>query len=337
MWLGLFKEKPKILAVSPYAAIEGGEITLRCKGVNPKEWPRLRVVIDSQPARPSIITDTMVRVYVPKELKQGGVRLFVDDVASNEVCIKIGQSIFSDVTIPLTPVIDERGFLYCFGHAAMQGNRQIIKLNPDGQVVIICAAVKSPVSLCVAQNGELFITTAENCGSIIRLTNAGSCELVATGIGSPSGIVVTPTHDLLVGDRQGAVFKISQGKVSKLATIPTTLEDPRLVLAPNGELFITTPEVSETRPILAVDQSGRIREVIDVFSKPTDLAFDPQGLLHVVAHYHGVEGVYRVTDNDDVRLIVAGRNLRGLTFTTTGELLVAGYRDVYRLVLGATR
>ena len=65
------------------------------------------------------------------------------------------------------------------------------------------------------------------------------------------------------------------------------------------------------------------------FGRPQGLAFDANGVLHVVEALAGSSGVYAIRPDRDPELIVAGAGLVGLAFGPRGEMVVASSDSVF--------
>jgi sugar lactone lactonase YvrE len=65
------------------------------------------------------------------------------------------------------------------------------------------------------------------------------------------------------------------------------------------------------------------------------MAFDQAGNLYVTASLKGRRGVVRISpDGVEAEVFLAGMNLVGLAFSSTGELAVASNDSVYSVPLG---
>jgi len=59
------------------------------------------------------------------------------------------------------------------------------------------------------------------------------------------------------------------------------------------------------------------------------LAFDRNGVLHVVEALAGSSGVYAIRPDREPELVVAGAALVGVAFKADGEMVVASNDSVY--------
>ena len=68
------------------------------------------------------------------------------------------------------------------------------------------------------------------------------------------------------------------------------------------------------------------------YNSPTDLDLDAEGNLYVAASLRGRRGIVRISpDGSDAKLLVAGVNLIGLAFSSSGEMAVVSIDSVYSL------
>jgi hypothetical protein len=92
--------------------------------------------------------------------------------------------------------------------------------------------------------------------------------------------------------------------------------------------------------LFTIDSEGRVETVGVPFGRPQGLAFDSNGVLHVVEALAGSSGVYAMRHdlsersgstlpNREPDLIVAGAGLVGIAFGPAGEMVVASSGSIY--------
>jgi sugar lactone lactonase YvrE len=87
--------------------------------------------------------------------------------------------------------------------------------------------------------------------------------------------------------------------------------------------------------VTRIDQSGEVSVFYRGLGRPHGLAFDRAGNLYVAASLRGRRGIVRITpDGSDAELFVAGMNVIGLAFSSSGDMVVVTNEAVYSLPLG---
>jgi sugar lactone lactonase YvrE len=153
---------------------------------------------------------------------------------------------------------------------------------------------------------------------------------VGSDLGVACGLAFGADGALYVGDRAGTIFKIDRkGRTQTFATIPSSIAAFHLAMSPDGNLYVSAPTLSSYDSVRRVDPDGRVHALNIPFGRPQGLAFDANGLLHVVEALAGSSGVYAIHPDRDPELIVAGAALVGLAFSATGEMVVASGDSVY--------
>ena len=79
-----------------------------------------------------------------------------------------------------------------------------------------------------------------------------------------------------------------------------------------------------------VSGSGAVTVVSEKFGRPQGLAFDDGGVLFVVEALAGASGLYRLPENGEPELALAGLDLVGVAFDRRGGLVVCSNETAYR-------
>jgi sugar lactone lactonase YvrE len=100
-------------------------------------------------------------------------------------------------------------------------------------------------------------------------------------------------------------------------------------MSPDGDLFVSAPTLASYDSVRRIDPDGRV-EVLNIpFGRPQGLAFDPQGVLHIVEALAGSSGVYAIRPDREPELVVAGAGIVGVAFKSSGQMVVASGDSVY--------
>jgi sugar lactone lactonase YvrE len=167
---------------------------------------------------------------------------------------------------------------------------------------------------------------------VYRVASDGSFETFATDLGIACGLAFSKSGDLFVGDRSGTIFKVDEsGKAQAFATLPSSVAAFHLAIAPDGVLWATAPTLSTYDPIYTVAPDGTVSTVDVRFGRPQGIAFSANGEPHVVEALAGASGVYRIARDGSTELVVAGPNLIGIAFDSSGSMVVCSNETAYRL------
>jgi hypothetical protein len=74
---------------------------------------------------------------------------------------------------------------------------------------------------------------------------------------------------------------------------------------------------------------GHVETVDETFGRPQGIAFDREGVLHVVEALAGASGVYQLRTSGKI-LVIAGSRLVGLALGGNGTVVVSSNDTVYR-------
>jgi hypothetical protein len=100
-------------------------------------------------------------------------------------------------------------------------------------------------------------------------------------------------------------------------------------MSPDDVLYVSAPTLASYDSVRRVTPDGRVEALNMPFGRPQGLAFDPNGVLHVVEALAGSSGVYAIRSDREPELIVAGAGLVGVAFANSGEMVVASSDSVY--------
>jgi sugar lactone lactonase YvrE len=103
-----------------------------------------------------------------------------------------------------------------------------------------------------------------------------------------------------------------------------------LAMSPAGDLYVSAPTLAAYDRIFRITPAGEVSALPSVFGRPQGLAFDADGVLHVVDALAGASGVYRIAEGHAPELVVAGAGLIGIAFGPRGEMVVASNETAYR-------
>jgi hypothetical protein len=153
---------------------------------------------------------------------------------------------------------------------------------------------------------------------------------MASDLGVACGLAFGEDGSLYVGDRAGSIYRIDRtGRTETFATIPSSIAAFHLAMSPGGDLYVSAPTLASYDSVRRIDSNGGVQALNIPFGRPQGLAFDANGVLHVVEALAGSSGVYAIRPDRDPELILAGAGLVGLAFGPSGELVVASNDSVF--------
>ncbi|MFB3778917.1 MAG: IPT/TIG domain-containing protein [Bryobacteraceae bacterium] len=327
-------ERPQIEQVSPSAAIAGGEIQIRGRGLAPSAQPQVKM--GDAPARVLVGSDSYVVVRVPegascRELTVGdGGRQ-----AASWPCL-IGLQIADSLHPVGNPAVDRHGNVF----ATFSGSRgqktpvAVYKIGRDGVVSPFIADLMNATGLAFDRDGVLHVSSRYD-GTVYRAASDGSLSIYVEGMGIATGIAFDPGGNLFVGDRSGTIFKISTDRqIYVFATLEPSMAAYHLAIGPDGYLYVSGPTTSSYEAVHRISPAGDAEVFYRGLGRPQGLAFDAEGRLYVAASIGGRKGIVRIGQDRSAELFLSGPQIVGLAFTPSRSMIVATTSMLYRVDVG---
>lgn len=328
---------PRISAVRPLWAVEGGHITIAGSGfaVDPA-LPR--VLVGGAPARLVFASSSLLTAVVPSGLDGGVTPVRIEGAPGETAFVEVGAPLATGVHQVDSPVFDEAGNLYVTfsGSRGQQGPVAIFIVRPDGSRAPFVADLANPTSLAFDHEARLHVSSRFE-GTVHRIGPDGTATVIASELGVACGIAFAPDGTLFVGDRSGSVLRVRDGRGSVFATLPPSIAAYHLAFGPDGWLYVTAPTLAGRDHVYRISPAGQVEIFFTGFGRPQGLAFDARGDLHVVDALAGSGGVYRLAlDGRAVpEQLAAGGGLIGLAFDRRGRIVLASSDTVFALGPGA--
>lgn len=322
---------PRVTAIHPPSAIEGGRITIEGTGF-PVDGPSLpEVRIGDAPARLVHASPTQLSAIVPAGLEAGRapVRVAADETA----CIDIAAPFATDLHQVDNPLFDRAGNLYVTysGTRGEQAPVSIFRIRPDGTREPFSSGIVNPTSMAADAQGRIYVSSRFE-GTVYRVSPDGTTEVFAHHLGVACGLAFSREGALFVGDRSGTIFKVGAGgRAATFATLPASVAAFHLAFGPDDTLFVTGPTLSSRDELYRIAPDGTVTTQDARFGRPQGLAFDPGGTLHVVEALAGLSGLYRLPADGPPQLVLTGPGLVGVAFNAAGHMVVASNDTAYRL------
>jgi sugar lactone lactonase YvrE len=324
---------PRVTAVRPTRAIEGGRIVIEGAGF-PVDGPGLpHVQIGGTAARVIHASPSSLRVIVPSGLDGGSTPIRVEGVLGETLFVNIAAPFATGLHQVDNPVFDREGNLYVTysGTRGQQVPVSIFKVRPNGTRETFSSGIVNATSMAIDAVGRLYVSSRFE-GTVYRVAPDGSFETYATDLGIACGLAFSANGDLFVGDRSGTIFKVdSTGKAEPFATLPSSVAAFHLAIAPDGTVWVTAPTLSTYDSIYKVAPDGTVSTVDVRFGRPQGIAFSPNGEPFVVEALAGSSGVYRISRGGAPELVLSGPSLIGLAFDSFGSMVVCSNETAFRL------
>ena len=318
----------KIRSVSPGMALPAGIVRLEMEGLSSP----LGLEVEIGGVRAEVIgaSRRLLTVKVPDGAENGVVVRKGDAVRAP---LKVGRVLAGDFHSVSNPVVDDLGNVYVT-YSGARGEKvpfSVFVVYPNGRREPFLADITNPTGMVVGPDHCLYITS-RHTGIAYKSTFDKQLEEYADGLGLATGVVFDSQGNLLVGDRSGAIRKVSPSlEVSVLCELEPSVSAYHLAIDARDNLFVTGPTLSTQDALYRVSPEGKVEVVFRGFGRPQGLVVDPSGNIQVAASYGGRKGIFTLEDSKP-RLSVAGPMLVGLAYSTDKKhLYLTDSSNLYRL------
>ena len=328
--------RPHIAAISPAAALPGGEVRITGHGLKPPELARPSVRFGEEQGAIVISSDDFIVARVPEDATSGQVTVSSNGHPSAPFEMKVAGMIAENMHPVTNPALDAHGnlFVTLSGSRGQKTPVSIYKIDTDYNIKPFLTDLMNATGMAFDHNGQMYVSSRYE-GTVYRVTPAGSMKPFAGGMGVATGIAFDKAGDLYVGDRSGTIFKIARnGETFVFATLEPSVSAYHLAFSPVGDLYVSGPTTSSFDSIYLINPRGEVREFYRGLGRPQGIAFDRAGNLYVAASHQGKRGIVQITPGREVSLAVAGHNIVGLAFAPAKAMILATTTGVHYLSLG---
>ena len=311
--------------------VEGGRLWLRGDGFPQPETTADLVTIGGVAARMAFAAPDRMAVVVPPGLDGGDTPVKVAWVPGATLYARVGSPMATGLHLVDNPVFGADGNLYVTysGTRGQEATVSIFRITGNGAREPFVHGLVNPTSMAVGPDANLYVSSRFE-GRVYRVFGDGRYEVMASDLGVACGLAFGSDGSLYVGDRAGTVFRIDPGgRTETFASVPSSIAAFHLAMSPDGVLYVSAPTLASYDSVRRIDPDGRVEALNIPFGRPQGLAFDRQGVLHVVEALAGSSGVYALRPGRDPELVVAGAGLVGVAFGPRGDMVVASSDSVF--------
>src|SRR5438105_1929491 len=326
---------PRIEAVSPSAALPGGEVRILGSGLRPPELQRPRVRFGDIEGSIVISADDFVIAKVPQEAASGSVVVSIDGQSSNSQQIKVATTIAENLHPVTNPALDAEGniFVTFSGSRGEKVPVSIFKIDTNYNVKPFLVDVMNATAIAFDRAGQMYVSSRFD-GTVYKVAPNGTMSSYAESMGVATGIAFDHNENLYVGDRSGTIFKISRDRQTFVfATLEPSVSAYHLAFRGDGHLFVSGPTTSSFDSIYEIDPHGTPSVFYRGLGRPQGIAFDVDNNLYVAASLGGKRGIVRITPDKQAALVVSGSNLVGLAVAPGRSGILATNNPVHPLSL----
>jgi sugar lactone lactonase YvrE len=324
---------PRIDAVSPEAAIAGGEIHIHGRGLAGADQPR--VLMGESPARVVIGSDSLVIVRVPEGATASQITIGDERSEASWRC-SIGVQIAEGVHPVANPAVDRWGNIFTTfsGSRGQKTPVAVFKIDNSLAMRPFITDLMNATGLAFDSDGTLYITSRHD-GIVYKADPDGGLSVHVEGMGIATGLAFDAEGCLYVGDRSGTIFKISPDRqIYVFATLEPSISAYHLAFGPDGALYVSGPTTSSNDAIYRISPDGNQEVFFKGLGRPQGLAFDAEGYLYVAASMGGRKGVVRIGPGLAPEFFISGPSITGLAFSPGGSVLLATTSALYRVEVG---
>ena len=329
--MGQTNQVPVLTSLEPVRIVEGGRLWLRGEGFPQPDSTTGLVTIGGVSARMSFAAPDRMAVVVPPGLDGGETPVKVSWLPGATLYARVGTMLATGLHQVDNPAFGSDGSLYATysGTRGQEATVSIFRISGSGAREPFVHGLVNPTSMAVGPDGLLYVSSRFE-GRVYRVFDDGRYEVMASDLGVACGLAFGADGALYVGDRAGSIFRIDRkGRTETFASIPSSIAAFHLAMSPDGDLYVSAPTLASYDSVRRIDSEGGVHPLNIPFGRPQGLAFDANGVLHVVEALAGSTGIYAIRRDREPELILAGAGLVGLAFGPRGELIVASSDSIY--------
>ena len=330
----------QILRIDPAAGVPGGEASVECADFHTTEPRRAEVWFNDESAPIVAQGPKRILALIPDLKKTSNVKVTLGsgDARSAGADFIVGRRIAEDVHPVANPAFDpDDGALFVTrsGSRGEQLPVSLFRIDVGGEVTEFSGDITNPTGIAFDKDGQMFVSSRLD-GVVYRVTPFKEALPFVSNLGVATGIAFDREGTMYVGDRSGTIYKVNGiGEEKAWVQLEPSVSAYHLAVGPDDALYVTGPTLTSFDSVFRIDKNGEVGIFYKGLGRPQGLAFDDQQNLYVTASLRGRRGIVRISPNgQSAELFVAGINLVGLAFSSTGEMIIVSIDSVYSLPLG---
>ena len=326
----------KIVNIDPPYAIAGGEIVIDCTGFDTSDPSQCAVLIGDSPAQIVALGSQRVLAIVPETKgSRVEVRLTTGDDVSEPAYLTVAKKLAGDLHPVANPAFDPDDGALFVTRSGSRGEElpvTLFRIDISGDVSEYSGDISNPTGIAFSPDGQMFVSSRLE-GVVYKINPFKEAITYAHNLGVATGIAFNRSGLMHVGDRTGTIFKVNGiGEERAWTQIEPSVSAFHLAFGPDDSLYIAGPTVTSFDSIWRINPDGDVDMFYKGLGRPQGLAFDRDGNLYVAASLRGRRGIVRILpDGSEAKVVVAGVNLVGLAFSSTGEMAVVSIDSVYSM------
>ena len=247
---------PQIEAVSPPAALPGGEVRIHGKALRPAELRRPRVQFGKLDGAVVISSDEFMVARVPPGASSGPIVISTNGHSSNPHQLKVAVTIAENLHPVTNPALDAEGNIYVTfsGSRGQKVPVAIFRIDTNYELKPFVGDMMNPTAIAFDRAGQMYVSSRFD-GTVYRVASNGTMTSYAEGMGIATGMAFDREENLYVGDRSGTIFKIGRDRqIFVFATLEPSVSAYHLAFDPLGNLFVTGPTTSSFDTVYKIDR-----------------------------------------------------------------------------------
>ncbi|HEY3041040.1 MAG TPA: hypothetical protein VGJ66_20040 [Pyrinomonadaceae bacterium] len=329
----------RILRIDPSLALPGAEVMIDCEALDTSD-PTLCAVWFGEERAPIVALSPRRVLAIVPEIKQGSsvdVSLESRGQRSETSGVVVAKRLAEDLHPVANPAFDPDDGSLFVTRSGSRGDQlpvTLFRIDLSGEVTEFSGDITNPTAIAFDSTGQMFVSSRMD-GTVYRITPFKEAVPFATNLGIATGIAFDHSDTMYVGDRAGTIYKVNGiGEETAWAQLEPSVSAYHLGIGPDEALYVTGPTVASFDSVMRIDANGEVSVFYKDLGRPQGLAFDDSGNLLVAASLRGQRGIVRISpDGKDAEMFVAGMNLVGLAFSSTGDLAIASTDSIYLLEL----